>query len=712
VTVGPDGQIYVTNCSCGQAVFRVDPATGNQFPVTSGDLLVVPTGIVAAPTGDLYVSDAEAFGGAGGVIRVNPGTGQQTEVASGGFFFDPLAIAIGPTGDLFVADVGDGVTNGSIVVRVDPATGNQTLVASAADFADFWIGITVAPNGDIYVLSAGCGCTVVVHVDPTTGDQTPVTGDGLFEGPTGIAYGGGVLFLSEPGFFGPPAVIRVDPSNGNQYYVTAGVNPGDFAYPAALAIVPGFPLTVTLAGAGTGTVTSAPVGIACPGDCTETYAAGTPVTLTAQPTGSSVFVGWSGACTGQGPCLLSMVAAQAVTATFAPPSFVLTVTRAGAGSGTVTSDVAGIACPPDCAEAYSDGTAVTLTPLAAPGSVFVSWSGACAGAAPCVVQMLADRAVTATFERQRGIVTGPASGAGQVRHFGPGGPPAVAAFDAYPALFAGGVFVATGDLDAAGSLEIVTGAGATGAPHVQAFDIDGTPRSTSFLAYAPAFLGGVRVAACDFDGDGRAEIVTASGAGGVAQVRVIKLDGSGNPASDLASFTAYDAQYLGGAFVACGDVDGDGTPDVVTGTDVGGGPHVRIFSLAGGLHEVVGFFPFGPGFLGGVRVAAGDVDGSGRASVIAAAGPGGAPHVRVLKWTGVGLEELASFLAYDAVFPSGVFVGAGDVTGDGHADVITGPGVGGAPHVRVFTGTGVDTGIGFLADSATFTGGVTVAAGP
>ena len=50
--------------------------------------------------------------------------------------------------------------------------------------------------------------------------------------------------------------------------------------------------------------------------------------------------------------------------------------------------------------------------------------------------------------------------------------------------------------------------------------------------------------------------------------------------------------------------------------------------------------------------------------------------------------------------------------GDGVAQIVTGAGAGGGPHVRVFTGAGADTGIGFFAYGSGFTGGVTVAAGP
>ena len=67
------------------------------------------------------------------------------------------------------------------------------------------------------------------------------------------------------------------------------------------------------------------------------------------------------------------------------------------GSGSVTSDPAGIACLPTCVASFTDGASVTLTPLAQPGFTFLGWSGDCTGTAPCVVTLDADRAVTARF---------------------------------------------------------------------------------------------------------------------------------------------------------------------------------------------------------------------------------------------------------------------------------------------------------------------------
>jgi PKD repeat protein len=162
---------------------------------------------------------------------------------------------------------------------------------------------------------------------------------------------------------------------------------------------PTFPLTVTLAGAGTGTVTGP--GINCPGDCTESYPAGTPVALTATPTGGSAFAGWSGDCTGTGACNLTMGAApsQNVTATFTPPTptFDLTLTVGGAGTGSVTGT--GINCPTDCTETYTSGATVTLTATPTGASTFGGWTGDCSAftGLTCTLNMTANRTAGVTF---------------------------------------------------------------------------------------------------------------------------------------------------------------------------------------------------------------------------------------------------------------------------------------------------------------------------
>jgi hypothetical protein len=174
------------------------------------------------------------------------------------------------------------------------------------------------------------------------------------------------------------------------------------------------------------------------------------------------------------------------------------------------------------------------------------------------------------------------------------------------------------------------GADAGGGPHVLVYNADGSLRF-SFLAYGANFAGGVRVATGDVNGDGVDDIITAAGAGSGPHVKV--FDGANlNP---LQSFFAYSPTFAGGVFVATGDVNGDGFADIVTGADAGGGPHVRVFSGQNPAVELAGFFAHAPAFVGGAPVAVGNLDGAGALEIVTAAGPGGGPHVRGFSGTGV-----------------------------------------------------------------------------
>ncbi|MEZ4398852.1 MAG: hypothetical protein R3B06_02445 [Kofleriaceae bacterium] len=156
-------------------------------------------------------------------------------------------------------------------------------------------------------------------------------------------------------------------------------------------------VVVSLAGNGLGTVSSTPAGISCPGTCTTTAGHGAVITLTAAAQAGSTFAGWSGACSGTGPCALTVDGDRAVTATFAVAD-TLVVTRSGAGTGTVTSSPAGITCGADCSETYPPNTTVTLTATPAAGSVFQGWSGGgCAGTGPCTLTVNGAVTVDAMF---------------------------------------------------------------------------------------------------------------------------------------------------------------------------------------------------------------------------------------------------------------------------------------------------------------------------
>jgi len=159
-------------------------------------------------------------------------------------------------------------------------------------------------------------------------------------------------------------------------------------------------LTTNTNGTGSGSISSSPAGINCPGDCSEIYDYGTVITLTHAAQTGSTFTGWSGACTGTGDCIVTMDAPNSVTATFTLDQHLLTATTNGTGSGSINSSPAGINCPGDCSELYDYGTIVTLTAASEPDSTFTGWSGAgCSGNGDCVITMTAANSVVATFTK-------------------------------------------------------------------------------------------------------------------------------------------------------------------------------------------------------------------------------------------------------------------------------------------------------------------------
>lgn len=182
---------------------------------------------------------------------------------------------------------------------------------------------------------------------------------------------------------------------------------------------------------------------------------------------------------------------------------------------------------------------------------------------------------------------------------------------------------------------------------------------------APAgvtLLDPARVAHVDLTGDGVADLITASAKG---KAVVQAFDGIthqllSGPLSNLSPFAAKNVR---GAYLAVGDINGDGSPDLVVGAGAGGG-EVKIYSGADGA-LIKTATPFGERYKGGVRVALGDVNGDGWQDVIVGAGAGGS-KIQVLD--GETGDMLLSFKAGKS--GKGVFVDSRDADGDGLADII------------------------------------------
>jgi hypothetical protein len=165
------------------------------------------------------------------------------------------------------------------------------------------------------------------------------------------------------------------------------------------------------------------------------------------------------------------------------------------------------------------------------------------------------------------------------------------------------------------------------------------------------------------------------------------------------------------------------------GADQGNPSMVHVYDGTGA--QIGSFFAFDPAFLGGVRVAVGDVNGDGVSDIIVAAGPGGGPHVKIIDGTKLNVVGangeildaalLGQFYAYDPAFSGGVFVAFGHASGQG-PEIITGAGAGGTSHVKVIDATKIgqlqpnsviaNSALAgqFVAYTPFFSGGVTVAA--
>ena len=232
-----------------------------------------------------------------------------------------------------------------------------------------------------------------------------------------------------------------------------------------------------------------------------------------------------------------------------------------------------------------------------------------------------------------------------------------------------------------------TGVDFGGGSVVQISYTNGT--NLSFYAYSSAYTGGVRVAIGDVNGDGYADLITGTGVGGGPHIKVFDLRG-GQPVT-IASFFAFEPTFMGGVYVATGDINADGYADVIVGAGQTGGPRVKVFNGAAGyaintIAPAMDFFAYDPSFTGGVTVSAGNRDTQQESDeVITGAGVGGGPNIRSFNAAG---QLIDNFFAFSTGITSGIFIAAGYVDSDGTADIIAGTGFGTTTQVAAFFSTG------------------------
>jgi Matrixin len=231
---------------------------------------------------------------------------------------------------------------------------------------------------------------------------------------------------------------------------------------------------------------------------------------------------------------------------------------------------------------------------------------------------------------------------------------------------------------------VAVGAAVANGSVVRSFNSDGTNRLS--IVPFPGYTGSLRTAEADFNNDGTADLLVGTGPGSASRIAVI----DGLTQQVLFNLDPFEATFQGGVFVATGDVTGDGVPDVVVTPDQGGGPRVRVFSGAG-FGQVMDFFGIDdPAFRGGARASIGDINSDGTGDLIVSAGFEGGP--RVATFDGASLAKgnpvklLADFFAFEPGLRNGAYITAGDINGDGFAEIIAGGGPGGGPRVTAFSG--------------------------
>jgi len=245
------------------------------------------------------------------------------------------------------------------------------------------------------------------------------------------------------------------------------------------------------------------------------------------------------------------------------------------------------------------------------------------------------------------IVTVPTTGVPQVRVWDEQGN-MTASFYAFAPNFSGGARVALGDVNGDGSLEIIAVPASRGGAHVRMFDWEGNLVGQFFADVKSPQGVGLSVASGDLDADGKDEIVIGGGPG--QQPFIMAYSMKGEKQFEWLAFSPAQKQGLSVAVLPANNSQ-DRIPKIIASLGKGSEPVVRVFDLTG--RTLDSWYAFSKGFRGGVSVSTINHDGTGVYDVVVAAGPGGGPHVRVMTIAGALLDQR---FVYDLKFRGGVVV--------------------------------------------------------
>jgi len=268
-----------------------------------------------------------------------------------------------------------------------------------------------------------------------------------------------------------------------------------------------------------------------------------------------------------------------------------------------------------------------------------------------------------------------------------------------PLELKGGENIAIGDVNGDGWDEIIIGSGPNTVPQILIYNGNGR-LIKRISAYDASLKGGLSVALIDINNDEQLEIAAASAARGQGLIKIFDFNGQLKK-----QFFADSRNWNGGLNLAAGDVDGDGTQEIVAAYGAGSEPLVKIFNSEG--RAVGAFLAYEKKFRGGVKIAVTNFDGRrnrSRADIIVAPGKGRDPQVKVFNNRAVLLNQ---FLAYSRNWRGGVNLSVGDLNNDGRPEIATAAQAGATPHVRVFSSQG-ELKESFYAWEAGWNGGVNI----
>lgn len=250
-----------------------------------------------------------------------------------------------------------------------------------------------------------------------------------------------------------------------------------------------------------------------------------------------------------------------------------------------------------------------------------------------------------------------------------------------------------------------------GKPQVKVYNAVTGKKVGDFLAFRQSYRGGLSIAGGDVDNNGTPELVTGTGPGSAPQVSLFSFNGRAT-----LRFFAYLSRLRTGVNVAVADVDGNGTEDLITAPASRLSSLVRVFTYdktKSRFIRLAEFTAHGSRFRGGVNLAAGDLDRNGLAEVIVAPatkGRGSIVELYEYDLTTNAMVRRHGFSAYDRKFSGGIEVAVSDVNGDGNREIVTAPAPG-VTDVRVYSYSNRSTKrLGkFLAGSSRFRGGADLA---